>query len=128
MFQFLIDGLAISHGQTGKALQADKVSVLFCCSSRTPTDVSFPEFEGRASLACASVDGSIRLLKVTQFAQDSASTTAFYPVYQVGQTLEPEEARICDPDGKGVTGLRWIEDVTKRVSFSTGEYFCNMLP
>lgn len=55
-------------------------------------------------------------MKVTQFAQASASTTAFHPAYQVRQTLEPENARICDLDGKGVTGLRWIEDVKKRVS------------
>ncbi|OBZ74221.1 hypothetical protein A0H81_05958 [Grifola frondosa] len=59
-----------------------------------------------ALLACGCTDGSVILVKVVQ---SLSSTIQFASDHELKQSFEIQDVRPCEPDGRGITGMKWVD-------------------
>ncbi|KAI1793486.1 transcription factor IIIC subunit delta N-term-domain-containing protein [Ganoderma leucocontextum] len=66
-----------------------------------------------AMLACGISDGSVTILVVRQTLTSKPGTTRFVPTRDLGLKVEAHDEKVCDSDGRAITGMRWA-NVTGR--------------
>lgn len=62
-----------------------------------------------AFVACGVGDGSIVLVKVVQDVRPIPAAAGFFPNYELQATFEVLDIRPSDSNGRGITGMHWVD-------------------
>lgn len=62
-----------------------------------------------AFVACGVGDGSIVLVKVVQDVRPIPAAAGFFPIYELQATFEVLDIRPSDSNGRGITGMHWVD-------------------
>ena len=68
-------------------------------------------------LGCGTSDGSVTILTVRQTFAAEPGVTHFTLNHKFHLSIEPCGGKACEPDGKAITAMRWMNVAKRSVGF-----------
>ena len=67
-------------------------------------------------LACGSSDGSVAILTLRQTLNPKPTHTKFVPDHGLSLSVQLNDEKACESDGRAITGLQWVKPPGRSVS------------